>query len=96
MPYSYGPPADNFPFLPSDGVVTSEPLGTFTSRKLGDGATAALVAFSERMADDRAGRSGWSSHRSRHSAELDAQLERLGVRASRQPLQRTRVFDLPL
>jgi hypothetical protein len=96
MPYSYDP-ADNVPFIPSDGVVTSEPLGTFTSRKLGEDAAPALAAFSERrMAEDEVGRSGWTSHRSRHRADLDTQLERLGIRTSGRPLQRTRVFDLPL
>ena len=71
------------PFIPSDGVVTSEPLGTMTSRCLGTGATAVLVANA--AARSAAVVTSRRSHRSLIRSQLgldpslDARLERLGI-----------------
>jgi hypothetical protein len=76
------------PFVPSDGFVTSTPLGTITPRCLGPGATEALAALSTvRTAavlsgqDSRRSRRSYRSPHSSMDPELEARLARLGIGA---------------
>ena len=85
MPYC---PTGEPPFIKSDGIVTTEPLGVMTSRCI-EGGGPVLAAWQSQINTPARQRS-WRRN------TLDERLERLGVRAGGRSLQRTRVFDLPL
>jgi hypothetical protein len=87
MPYTYGATGEP-PFIKSDGIVTTEPLGVITSRCI-EGGGPTLAAW-QSQAHTPARERSWSS------STIDEKLERLGIRTSGRTLRRTRVFDMPL
>ena len=68
--------------------MTTEPLGVMTSRCIEGGAR--MLAAWQSQAHTPARDRSW------RRSTLDERLERLGIRTGGRPLQRTRVFDLPL
>ena len=74
------------PFVRGDPTVTTEPFGVMTSRRIEGGASVLAAWQSQAYTPAR--------ERSWDRCTLDKRLERLGIRTSGRPLQRTRVFDL--
>src|SRR5262245_62811970 len=76
------------PFIRGDPTVTMEPLGVMTSRRTEGGGR--MLAAWQSQAHTPARERSWRRSR------VEEQLKQLGIRTSSRPLQRTRVFDMPL